>query len=68
MDGEFGVERCKLLHLEWIINECIIFIESLGRPDNKGTFEQRPHGKLSGRLEGVWGSMSSAGERASAKA
>ena len=35
MDGEFGVGRCKLLHLEWISNEVLLYrtgnyIQSLG--------------------------------------
>ena len=35
MDGEFGVGRCKLFHLEWISNEVLlhstgIYIQSLG--------------------------------------
>ena len=25
MDGEFGVGRCKLLHLEWISNEVLLY-------------------------------------------
>lgn len=25
MDGEFGVGRCKTLHLEWISNEVLLF-------------------------------------------
>ena len=25
MDWEFGVGRCKLLHLEWIINEILLY-------------------------------------------
>ena len=25
MDGEFGVGRCKLLHLEWIINGVLLY-------------------------------------------
>ena len=25
MDGEFGVRRCKLLHLEWISNEVLLY-------------------------------------------
>ena len=24
MDGEFGVSRCKLLHVEWISNEVLL--------------------------------------------
>ena len=35
MDGDFGVCRCKLLHLEWISNEVLLYstanyIQSLG--------------------------------------
>ena len=25
MDGEGGVSRCKLLHLEWISNEVLLY-------------------------------------------
>ena len=25
MDGEFGISRCKLLHLEWISNEVLLY-------------------------------------------
>jgi len=25
MDGELGVGRCKLLHLEWISNEVLLY-------------------------------------------
>ena len=25
MDGEFGVSRCKLLHLEWVRNEVLLY-------------------------------------------
>ena len=25
MDGEFGVSRCKLLHLEWISHEVLMY-------------------------------------------
>mgnify|MGYP007125348988 CR=1 FL=1 len=25
MDWEFGISRCKLLHLEWIINEVLLY-------------------------------------------
>ena len=35
MDWEFGVSRCKLLHLEWISNDVLLYstgnyIQSLG--------------------------------------
>ena len=36
IDGELGVDRCKILHLEWISNGYIVFIGSSGRPKNKG--------------------------------
>ena len=34
MDGEFGVSRCKLLHLEWVSNKLLLcstgsYIQSL---------------------------------------
>ena len=25
VDGEFGVSRCKLLHVEWISNEVLLY-------------------------------------------
>jgi len=25
MDGEFGVSRCRLLHLEWISNKVLLY-------------------------------------------
>ena len=25
MDGEFGVSRCKVIHLEWISNEILLY-------------------------------------------
>ena len=34
MDGEFGVGRCKLLHLEWINNEVLLY--------NTGNYIQSP--------------------------
>ena len=43
MDGEFGVSRCKLLHLEWISNEVLLH--------STGNYIQSPgivhHGKES---------------------
>ena len=30
MDWEFGVSRCQLLHLAWISNEVLLYIQSLG--------------------------------------
>ena len=40
MDGEFGVGRCRLLHLEWISNEVLLhstgnYVQSL-RLDHDG--------------------------------
>ena len=38
MDGEYGVGRCKLLHLEWISNEAVLHstgIEHDGRSYEK---------------------------------
>ena len=40
MDGEFGVSRCELLHLEWISNEVLLYstgnyIQSLGIEHNE---------------------------------
>jgi len=26
MDGEFGVSKCKVLHLEWISNDVLLYI------------------------------------------
>ena len=39
IDGEFGVGRCKLLHLEWISDEVLLcsignYIQSLGIEHN----------------------------------
>lgn len=31
MDGEFGVGRCKTLHLEWISNEEVLLFSFLDR-------------------------------------
>ena len=41
IDWEFGVSRCKLLHLEWISNEVLLFstgsyIQSLEIDHNRG--------------------------------
>ena len=35
MDWEFGASRCKLFHLEWIVNEVLLYstgnsVQSLG--------------------------------------
>lgn len=40
MDGEFGVSRCKLLHLEWVDNEVLLYstgnyVESRGIEHNE---------------------------------
>ena len=45
MDGEFGVSRCKLFHLEWISSEVLLYsagnhIQSLGR-DHDGREYQK---------------------------
>ena len=45
MDGEFGVGRCKLLHLEWIGCEALLrstgsSIQSLGM-DHEGRFYKK---------------------------
>ena len=34
MDSEFRVSRCKLLPLEWISNEVLLYIQSLGIDHN----------------------------------
>ena len=41
MEWEFGVSRCKLLHLEWISNEILLhstgnYIQSLGIDHDRG--------------------------------
>ena len=45
MDGELGVGRCKLLHLEWISNEVLRYstgkyIQSLGIEHNGRACEE----------------------------
>ena len=45
MDGEFGVSRRKLLHLEWISNEVLLYsigkyIQSLGI-EHDGRYEKK---------------------------
>ena len=45
MDGEFVVSRCKLLHLEWINNEVLLYstgnyIQSLGMEHNGREYEK----------------------------
>ena len=56
MDWEFGVSRCKLLHLEWITNEVLLYstgndIQSLeidhdGRKYRKGNIYTGMTGSL----------------------
>ena len=46
MDGEFGVGRCKLLHLEWINKEVLLYstenyIQSLGIDHNGRQYEEK---------------------------
>ena len=36
MDGEFGVSRCKLLHLEQIHNEVLLFSKGSIHPVSMG--------------------------------
>ena len=46
MNGEFGVGRCKLLHLEWIRNEVLLYstgnyIQSLGIKHDGRSYEKK---------------------------
>ena len=46
MDGEFGVGRCKLLPLEWISNEILLYstgnyCQSLGVEDDGRLYEKK---------------------------
>ena len=46
MDWEFGVNRCKLLHLEWISNEVLLYsrgnnIQSLGIEHDGRQYEKK---------------------------
>ena len=46
MDREFGVGRCKLLHLEWICNEVLLYstgncIQSLGTEHDGREYEKK---------------------------
>ena len=46
VDGEFGLGRCKLLHLEWIGNEVLLYstgnyIQSLMMECDGGYYEKR---------------------------
>ena len=45
MDGEFGVSRCKLVHLEWISHEVLPYstgnyIQSLGIEHDGGQYKK----------------------------
>ena len=45
MDWEFGVGRCKLLHVEWISNEVLLYsigkyIQSLGIDHDGGLYKK----------------------------
>ena len=46
MDGEFGVGRCKLFHLEWMGNEVLLYStenysQSLGIRDTEDNMSKR---------------------------
>ena len=46
IDGEFGVSRCKLLHLEWISNEVLLYstgnyVQSLGLEHGGREYEKK---------------------------
>ena len=46
MDGEFGVGRCKLLHLEWMGNEVLLYstgncVQSLGIGNDGRQYEKK---------------------------
>ena len=46
MDREFRVSRCKLLHLEWISNEVLLYntenyIQFLGREHDGKKYEEK---------------------------
>ena len=46
MDGEFGVGRCKLIHLEWISNEALLYsagnyIQSFGIENDERSMRKR---------------------------
>ena len=43
MDGEFGVRRCKLFHLEWISNEVLLY--------STGNYSQSPGIEHDGQYE-----------------
>ena len=42
MDWEFGVSRCKLLHLEWISNEVLLnYVQSLAMEHDGRYYEKK---------------------------
>ena len=46
MDGEFGIARCKLLHLEWIRNGVLLYstgnyVQSLGVENDGRWYEKK---------------------------
>ena len=46
MDGEFGIDRCKLFHLEWMGNEALLYstgkyIQSLGADHDGRWYEKK---------------------------
>ena len=41
VDGEFGVSRCKLLHLERISHEVLLHSQSLGIDHDGRSYEQK---------------------------
>ena len=46
MDGEFGISRCKLLHLEWVRSEVLLYstenhIQSLGVEHDGRWYEKK---------------------------
>ena len=46
MDGEFGVSRCKLFHLDWISNEVLLnstgnYIQPLGIDHDGRQYEKK---------------------------
>ena len=46
MDGEFGIGRCKLFHLEWMGNEALLYgtgkyIQSLGADHDGRWYEKK---------------------------
>ena len=43
MDWEFGVNRCKLLHLEWISNEILLYSTGNYMKDDRGSCEKKKY-------------------------